>query len=70
MEKRYLTVEDAAAYLGISVTGIRGRIRRRTIPFSRLGRSVRLDKAALDRWVQRETVDGTREPGGSARPKA
>ncbi len=59
VEARYMTLREAAAYLSLTEKALRRRVERRQIPFTRIGRSVRFDRRALDRLMQREAVDGT-----------
>ena len=52
---RLLTIQEAADYLGISRASLAGRgwrIKNR-LPAIKIGRSVRFDKEALDRWIDR-----------------
>jgi excisionase family DNA binding protein len=51
-DDRYMTPEQAAAYLGYAVGTIRNKISRGEIPFKKLGYSVRLLKSELDAWVE------------------
>ncbi|WP_420844085.1 helix-turn-helix domain-containing protein [Lacipirellula parvula] len=44
-----LTVEQAAARLGVHVSTIRKRVRERSLPHQRVGRSIRIKAADLDR---------------------
>lgn len=46
-----LSVPDAAAYLGISQAAVHRLIRARRLPAKRLGRSVRIPRVWLDRWL-------------------
>jgi excisionase family DNA binding protein len=45
---RWFTVEQAAAYLGVSAKAVRGRIGRGRLPVVRDGRRVYVDRQALD----------------------
>ena len=56
MTQRYMSLQQAANYLGITETAIRQRIRRASIPFIRDGRSVRFDIADLDRYMAAHKV--------------
>ncbi|BBO32775.1 helix-turn-helix domain-containing protein [Lacipirellula parvula] len=47
--KEMLTVEQAAARLGVHVSTIRKRIRDGSLPHQRVGRSIRIKAADLDR---------------------
>lgn len=51
MEKRYLSVEEIAIYLGFSKSAIRKWIRLGTIPYSRINGGIRFDKQKIDKWV-------------------
>jgi excisionase family DNA binding protein len=46
--RRWLTVSETAEYLGTSPAAIRKRIQRGAIPYARHGRSVVIDRHALD----------------------
>jgi excisionase family DNA binding protein len=47
-ERRWLSVADAADYLGLSEKGIRRRIERGTIAYTRHGSRILVDRRALD----------------------
>jgi excisionase family DNA binding protein len=52
---RLLTIQEAADYLGISRASLAGRgwrIKNR-LPAIKVGRAVRFDTQALDRWIER-----------------
>lgn len=51
-ERRWLNVKECAGYLGISETAVRRRISRGRIPVRRQGRSVVVDRAALDAEIE------------------
>ena len=51
--KRWMTVAGCAEYLGISEVAVRRRITRGRIPTVRQGRSVLIDREALDRELGR-----------------
>jgi excisionase family DNA binding protein len=48
-ERRFVSVREAAALLGITERALRGRIERGRVPVRHQGRSVLVDLAALDR---------------------
>lgn len=54
MEKPYLTVEEVAEMLQVSVETVRGYINRKKnkLPAFKVGREWRVRKTDLDRWVQ------------------
>ncbi len=49
---RLLTVKQAATYIGRSEQALRHLIHQRDIPVVRTGRSVHIDRADLDRWIE------------------
>ncbi len=58
MEKRLLTLKEAATYLGRSEHALRAMIAARRIPFVQEdeGCKIMLDRKALDRWIEAHTV--------------
>jgi excisionase family DNA binding protein len=52
MERRWISMVQAAAYLGLSVSGCRKLLARGLIPHSRLGRVIRVDLRALEAPVE------------------
>lgn len=50
------TVKEAAAYLQIPVKEMKNRVTRRSVPFLRIGRSIRFDSAKLRAWANSHTV--------------
>jgi excisionase family DNA binding protein len=63
-DRRLYSIEDAAAYLGVSPRSVRGFITAARFPEIRLGRRVLLDKKALDRWI---ATQGRMAPGSRHR---
>jgi excisionase family DNA binding protein len=51
-EKRLFTVEEAGLYLGRTAKAVRRLIEKSQLPVIRHGRSVRLDRHALDRFIE------------------
>jgi excisionase family DNA binding protein len=51
-QPRLLTVAEAARYISLSERSVRGMIASGTLPATREGRAVRLDRQALDRWIE------------------
>ncbi len=49
-------VHQAAALLNVSVFTIRKWVRERRMPVTRLGRAVRFDPRALERFIERRTL--------------
>jgi excisionase family DNA binding protein len=50
--KRWLSVAEAAAYLGITETALRARVKRGRVPVKHHGRGVVVDRVALDREIE------------------
>ena len=67
MEKPYLTVEEVADLLQVSVETVRGYINRKKnrLPAFKVGREWRVRKTDLDRWVQDNMNIRDEEQGGS-----
>jgi excisionase family DNA binding protein len=53
IEKRYMSVEEAASYAGYSKDALWKHIQRGHLPVSRQGQSVRVDKREIDKWMIR-----------------
>ena len=53
IEKRYLSVEEAAIYAGYSVGALQKHIQRGHLPVSKEGTSTRVDKLEVDKWMAR-----------------
>ena len=54
MERPYLTVEEVAELMQVSVETVRGYINRKKnrLPAFKVGREWRVRKADLDKWVE------------------
>jgi excisionase family DNA binding protein len=52
MEQRFMTVQEAAKYLGTTEGSIRNRVQRRSIPFLKDGKRVRFDRFQLDKHMK------------------
>jgi excisionase family DNA binding protein len=51
-DKRWLTINEAARYIGMSVAFLRKAVRFRTVPHTRVGtKALRFDREALDAWM-------------------
>ncbi len=55
--KRLLNVTEAAAYLGIQVDTVYKKARMRELPFVKVGRALRFDLKALERFVEQHTIE-------------
>lgn len=60
-EKRLMTVREASQYLAVPIATLYTRVWKRTIPFVRLGRSVRFDRKVLDQLIESNTVQPTEQ---------
>jgi excisionase family DNA binding protein len=51
-DKKWLTIKEAASYIGMSVGFLRKNVRLRSVPYARLGsKALRFDRDALDAWI-------------------
>jgi excisionase family DNA binding protein len=51
-DQKWLTISEAAQYIGMSVAFVRKNVRLRTIPYTRIGtKALRFDRDALDAWM-------------------
>ncbi len=55
--KRLLTPREAAAYLGLAKDTIYKKARLRELPSVKVGRSLRFDLRALERFVEQNTIE-------------
>ena len=53
---RLMTIRDAAKYLATSVSTLYGWVYQRRIPFVKVGRALRFDRADLDRFIESNRV--------------
>jgi len=54
--KRLLNVEEAARYLGLEVDTVYKKARLRELPSVKVGRALRFDVKALDRYIEQHAV--------------
>lgn len=55
--KRLLNVRETAQYLGLQVDTIYRKARLRELPSVKVGRALRFDVLALQRYVEQYTID-------------
>ena len=55
--KRLLNVEEAAQYLGLEVDTIYKKSRLRELPSVKVGRALRFDVKALERFIEQHTIE-------------
>ncbi len=52
VERRLLTIHEAARYLAVSVSTLYGWVWQRRVPFVKIGRALRFDSRDLEAFVQ------------------
>jgi excisionase family DNA binding protein len=52
-----MTVDEVAARLKWHRNTVYNRVHRNSIPFVKIGRSVRFKPAEIDRWITEQTAD-------------
>jgi len=58
-KKKWLTITEAARYIGMSVGFMRRATRNRIVPHTRVGsKSLRYDREALDLWLAENGCGG------------
>jgi excisionase family DNA binding protein len=55
-EHRLLMVQDAARYLAVSASTLYGWVYQRRIPFVKVGRALRFDRADLDGFIEKNRI--------------
>ena len=55
--KRLLNVREAARYLGLEVDTVYKKARLRELPSVKVGRALRFDVNALDRYIEQHTIE-------------
>jgi excisionase family DNA binding protein len=56
MVKRLLNVEEAARYLALKPDTVYKKSRKRQLPSVKIGRALRFDVLALDRYVEQQAI--------------
>ena len=51
-----LTIEEVALYLHLTKVAVYGMVRRREIPFYKIGRRLRFKQNDLDSWLEGQKV--------------
>ena len=71
-EKRLFTVDEAAYYLGLTKTTLYTWTCQKKIPYVKIGRALRFDRAELDTWVESKkiAVPAATQPAPPLAPKA
>ena len=55
--RRLLNVREAAQYLGLEVDTVYRKARLREVPCVKVGRALRFDVRALERFVEQHTIE-------------
>ncbi len=55
--KRLLNVREAAQYLGLEVDTVYKKSRLREVPCVKVGRALRFDVKALERFIEQHTIE-------------
>ncbi len=55
--RRLLNVREAAQYLGLEVDTVYKKARLREVPCVKVGRALRFDVKALERFIERHTIE-------------
>ena len=54
--KRLLNVKESAQYLGLEVDTVYKKARLRELPFVKVGRALRFDVKALERFIEQNAI--------------
>ena len=65
MNDRYMTIDEAAAYLRLSRETLYKYVQRGIMPAAKIGRHWRFDKLAIDRWIASQTDSVYTENAGT-----
>jgi excisionase family DNA binding protein len=55
--KRLLNVQEAAEYLGLEIDTVYKKSRLRELPSVKVGRALRFDVVALQRFIEEHTIE-------------
>ena len=55
--KRLLNVKEAAMFLGLKVATVYKKARLRELPYVKVGRALRFDLEALQRFIEQHTIE-------------
>ena len=55
--RRLLNVREAAQYLGLEVDTVYKKARLREVPYVKVGRALRFDVKALDRYIEQNAIE-------------
>jgi len=60
IEPRWLNATRAADYISVTLGSLYHMVERRQVPFVLKGRRVFFDRLALDHWMLKDALDGTK----------
>ena len=67
-DKKWLTINEAARHIGMSVAFLRKAVRLRSVPHTRVGtKALRFNREALDGWLSANACGGEVNYVGRAR---
>lgn len=61
MQPEYLTIEQAAEYLNVTVRAIRNWIAFSKIEYVKMGKYIRFRKSYLEKWVETKTIKAQKQ---------
>lgn len=56
MNKRLLTIQEVAAYTGLSTHTLYTMVSQRRVPYVKLGGALRFNPDELDKWIKENSV--------------
>ena len=56
IKRRLLSIDEAGAYLDLSIHTLYTMCSQRRIPFVKMGRLTKFDLQQLDKWIEKNTV--------------
>jgi excisionase family DNA binding protein len=56
MERRFLSVQEVADYLGVKTSSVYSWVHTRSIPYFKIGRLVKFDLSAIDQWLEKSAA--------------
>ena len=56
IERRLMTIQEASQYTGLSTHTLYTMVSQKRIPHVKLGRLVKFDREALEKWIKQQSV--------------
>ncbi len=63
-------IKDVSKYLNCSVSSIRMLVRKKQIPFFRIGSKLNFNKEAIDRWIYNQETQNMQENNDELKAKS